>query len=484
MQDIRKPYTRSRSNRNLYDRVEQFESRRYRDEDERLIDDRYDDEPVRIAPKDAPRVRRNVDQMEMYPLKRRSSDDEYEREDDRDQEESRSSFFNKRRIPIDRDPRTRYAKTHSLRTWLFILGLIVICVVVYMFTYVFNKATITVVPKFQDVEVKKSVNLSLAPTDNQVKIIVASTSLTASKQLEKTETKKVEAKASGKIIIYNNNDSEPQRLIKNTRFESASGKTYRISESVTIPGKSGDKPGSLEVTVYADSYGADYNTNPTDFTIPGFKGTPRYTAFFGRSNGPITGGSSGEVTSPSMADINAAKDSLAMELAPKIKQKLLQVKEKGYTPLYSAVEVVYKDNEKDILQGNATTYEVVATGYLMLADTQELTKSFADSIRDYNNEPFRLGNEENLTYTKKEGDSVLTSPSVQVLAEGSPRIIWSTDENEIKKLFAGKSKSEFKTLMNTIPSVQQGEISFYPLWVSTFPKDVEKISVVEKLPKR
>lgn len=479
MQDIRKPYTRSRSNRNLYTRVEQFESGKYNNEDA------YSDEPVHIPIKGQHatreqsvvnrefRNRRNIHDMDMFP--RASQQGEYE--DDFDQDDGDIVY---------KDPRTRYKKSSkgSLGTWIFILVVVLLVVFAGLFTYVLNKATVTVTPKFQDLDTRKTLIFTQDQNSTSIPYILASSSISSSKALQLSESKKVETKASGKIVIYNNFDSQPQRLIKNTRFETAAGKIFRISDSVTVPGKSGDKPGTVEVTVYADSYGADYNSGPTDFTIPGFKGTPRYTGFFARSDGAITGGASGNVSLASLADINAAKDELAIELGQKVKEKLMQVKQDGYIGLYTAIDVEYSDNEQELLSGNTSTYQVTATGYLMLADELRLTQALAQDIRDYKNEPVKLGYGDSLTYSIKDTTNLATATSVDVLIEGNPRVIWTTNKEDIQRLFAGKSRSDFKTIMSGISSVQGGEISFSPLWLSSFPTDLNKIKIVEKLPAR
>lgn len=482
MQDIRKPYTRSRSNRNLYTRVEQFESGTY-DHDE----DVRDDEPVRIPIKGVSasrsttstasrefRSRRNVNDMDMYP--RQAKRGEYDDEDERPNSGGKMVY---------RDPRTHYKTSKgSLGTWIFILVIVVLAIFAGLFTYVFNKATVTITPKYQDLDVRKTVPFALSGEGNAIPYIVSSSSITSSKALQLSETKKVESKASGKIIIYNNFDSQPQRLIKNTRFESAAGKIFRINDSITVPGKTGDKPGSIEVTVYADSYGTDYNSAATDFTIPGFKGTPRYAGFYARSNGAVTGGASGSASLASLADINAAKDELALELGQKIKERLLQVKQDGYIGLYGAIDVEYVDNEKELLQGTTSTYEVTATGYLILAEELRLTQALAQDVRDYKNEAVRLGYSDALTYSIKDSDNLANATSVDVLIEGNPRIIWITSAEDIQRLFAGKSRGDFKTIMSGITSIEGGEIGFSPLWLSSFPSDINKIKIVEKLPAR
>lgn len=463
MQDIRKPYSRSRSNRDIQSRVEKFETNDYSEEEKD-----YEEEPVHI-PVRTFRTRRNIDQMEMYPRRRREG---VERE---------------RHSDITyRDPRTRYVRRQnsfgSLGTWAFIFTVVILAGGAGLLTYVFDRATVTIIPKHQDIDVHKTLLLSVE--GDGVPFIVASSSMSKTKSLSLSESKKVEAKASGNIVIYNKYDSEPQKLIKNTRFESSNGKIYRINQSVTVPGMKGDIPGSVEVTVYADSYGADYNSSPTDFTIPGFKGTPRYTGFYARSNGSITGGSSGNVSLASLSDINAAKDELALELAQSIKAELGKVKKEGYSGLYSAIAVEYVDNEQDLLQGVTSVYEVTATGYLMLADSAQLAKALAQDIRKYQGEDVRLGYDEALTYTTKDTAKIAKDRSIEVLVAGSPRIIWTTPNAAIKEMLAGKKRDEFQPLMRTVESVEGGEISFSPLWLSSFPADPDKIAVVESLPKR
>lgn len=481
MHDIRKPFTRSSSNphRDLNSRVEQFESRSYRRDDN--YDDReiYEDAPVQIPVK---RVRRDLNDMDMYP-RRRMNDVRYENEesdqyeeDDRRVEDRRSSG----------QPR-RVRHESQFGTWVFIAAVVVLAVGAGLLTYVFNSATVTIVPKYKDItDLNKTVTFTQKSQvlTGEVPFTIATTSVTKSKTLSLSESKKVESKASGKVTIYNNYDAAPQKLIKNTRLESASGKIYRINQSITIPGKKGDTPGSVEVTVFADSNGATYNSGPTDFTIPGFKGTPREKTFYGKSKNAMSGGSSGNVSSASLSDMNAAKDALAIELAQEVKASLLKIKKDGYTGLYSASEIVYVDNEQDVLNGITGTYQVTATGYLILADSSKLAESVATGIRDYSNESVRLGYEDTLSFTRKDSDHVASSTSLSILVEGKPRVIWVSDVDAIKEAVHGKKRDEFKPIMKGLTSIEGAEINFSPMWLSSFPSDLSKIIVVESLPKR
>lgn len=476
MQDIRKPYSRSKSNRDLSKRVEDFEKHHYAEEAE--------GEPVEIPIKKSFKERRNINNMDMYPARGRRAYDGIEKD------ETIPHMLGRREGDdiIIRDPRTRYERKKRSSGTLALLGtLFLVLVGGSLLTFVFNRATITIVPKHVELsDFRKPLTFALDGTDNASTVLytVATTSISKSKTLSLSETKRVEAKSSGKIQVFNNYSEEPQRLIKNTRFESNAGKIYRINQSITVPGKNGSRPGMIEVTVYADDVGADFNSSPTDFTIPGFKGAPQYTTFYARSNGPLTGGASGERSSASIADINAAKDELALELARDIKADLAKKKKDGYVGMYSATDIVYEDNEQELLVGNTSTYQVTATGYLMFAESSELAGAIAETLREYDGEPVRLDYAERLTFTRKDADKLAVVQSLEILTEGSPRIVFLTDEEGLKTLVSGKKRAEFTELMKTVDSIEGAEISFSPLWLSTFPEDTSKISVVESLPKR
>lgn len=466
MQDIRKPYTRSRSSNDLQSRVEQFEAARYK------RDEYENDEPVQIPVK---KSRRDVDDMDMYPRKR----DDHLYEDDEE--------ISQRRSLSRGDQRTRFPrKNGSLGTVAFIFTIIAAVIGIVLYTYVFDSATVTVVPKYRDIhEIGKVILFSKNGEDESgVPFTVQSVKVSKSKTLSLSETRKVEAKASGKITIYNNFDSTPQKLIKNTRFESAKGKIYRINQSVEVPGKTGTTPGSLDVTVYADSNGVEYNVDQATFSIPGFKGTPRETAFYAKSKGPIIGGSSGSASTVSLSDLNAAKDALVLELAKDIKVQILTIKKEGTVPLYNAVEITYEDNEGEVLSGQASIYKVTAQGNVMLANGSKLAEAIAKNLGDYDGAPVRLVSSETLLFTRKPSDHLTSSSTVPVLIEGNGRIVWESDVDAIKEMVKGKKRDDFKPLMKTINSIESAEINFSPLWLSRFPDDITKLHVNESLPKR
>lgn len=444
MQDIKKPYSRSRSNHDIASRVEQFEKRSY------LLN-----------------KKEHVMDNDMH-IRRNKSD------------EAEEDYNN-----------NKFSKTKSLRrrgnwgTILFIIFIIITVVIIGLYTYVFNKATITFIPKKEDIDVNRSFVLSSVKDDvGAVYFEMATSSVSKSKSLPLSENKKVESKASGKIIIYNNYDTAPQKLIKNTRFESSNGNIYRINDSITIPGKKGNTPGSLEVTIYADSYGSKYNIPPSDFTIPGFKGSPRYKTFYGRGVGNISGGNSGDTPLVSASDLNGAKDELAIELGKTVKEKMKELKKDGFYGLYDNIQIVYEDNSQDLKSGNDSTYKVTATGYLVFIDESKLAKAVASTLREYNDEPVKLKYQDTLKFSFKDLTDLSKDKNILTLVEGNPRVVFVADEKGVRKSLIGKDRDEFASVMKNISAVEKAEIDFSPFWLSSFPKKESSILFVENIPKR
>jgi hypothetical protein len=393
-------------------------------------------------------------------------------------------LYDDRRSSHGRVPSRR--RRISLGTAGSLLGVILFVAGIVLYTYVFDSATITLTPKYKDIQdVGKTFVFSKEGVDaSGIPFVVETTSLSKTKTLPLSESRKVESKATGKAIIYNNYDGNTQKLIKNTRFESSKGKIYRINQSIEVPGKKGDTPGSVEVTLYADSAGAEYNIDSTTFSIPGFKGTSRESAFYAKTKSAISGGSSGTMSLPSISDLNSAKDSLALELKQSIQDDLHKIKKDGYIPLYSSAEIAYSDNEEDIRKGVTDSYKVTATAYVMLTDASKLAEALAKTFGDYDGGAVRLLSSDGLSFTRKQTDAINGANTISLLVDGKARVVWVTDSDAVKSLVQGKERDMFKGLMKTVSSVDSAEISFSPMWLTHFPDTRSKLTVTESLPKR
>ncbi len=103
-------------------------------------------------------------------------------------------------------------------------------------------------------------------------------------------------KARGTVTITNAFSADAQSLVATTRLETPEGKIFRLQSGVTVPGMKDGQPGSVDTTVIADQPGTEYNITPATFTIPGFKGSPKYEKFSARSVKAMAGGSASNGT--------------------------------------------------------------------------------------------------------------------------------------------------------------------------------------------
>jgi hypothetical protein len=160
MHDIRKPYTRSNYNsRDLQSRVEQFEARTYEDD----VDNgrrEYNNEPVQIPTR---RTRRDISRMDMYPRRRSTDVYEDDRRDIRDDYEEDLPP----RLPKYPDQRTRRPRgERSIGTWVFIITVLTLSIGAALLTYVFDSATITIIPKYKDInDYRKTILFTQGGTD-------------------------------------------------------------------------------------------------------------------------------------------------------------------------------------------------------------------------------------------------------------------------------------------------------------------------------
>ena len=101
------------------------------------------------------------------------------------------------------------------------IGVVVaVIIVVFAVASLFTKATILVTPASQSIEADSSVVLgaSRTATGKELSFDIIKLSKSGGKEVPANGEEKVEKKASGIIVVYNNVDTSSQRLIKNTRF--------------------------------------------------------------------------------------------------------------------------------------------------------------------------------------------------------------------------------------------------------------------------
>jgi hypothetical protein len=294
-------------------------------------------------------------------------------------------------------------------------------------------------------------------------------------------TTKVEKKASGTIIVYNNFSAASQQLIATTRFETPAGLVYRIDKPITVPGTTvvngKTVPGSVEAVVYADQSGTSYNISNSDFTIPGFKGTTKYEGFYARTKTALSGGFSGTTSGVSDADLKTANEELEQSLTGQIMTEIQSQKPAGYVFLKDGIRTAYTSSVGASSDGKATVTGRMSAEVLLF-ETSTLEKMIAENT---GGSRYHFDNLDSLGLTIENGDKItsfISSPALSLTFAGTLTTGQSFEEEALKTALSGKAKIQLQEIMKMYPEITKAEATVRPFWSRTFPNNPQKIKVI------
>lgn len=374
-------------------------------------------------------------------------------------------------------------KPKSSHFALWFVAIIVVIVLVLAFSLLFSGAKLVITPRQSDTIVDARINTAINADPGELPYEIMTIEDSLSKKVPATRKEEVEEKASGKIVIFNDFNTSSQRLKKNTRFKTPEGLIYRIDKSVIVPGQKiegGEKvPGSIEVTVYADEAGDKFNIGLTDFTIPGFEGSPRFDGFYARSKTPMTGGFVGEKLIADPDDLVAARDEMRTEIKKQLFSEAFSQKPDGFYLFDDAIFIEFESGPS-VETGNDVEIIENATLYGVLFNKEKFASHIAkNTIALFEDESVEISDISTLTVTVS--DKIDARPwkdgEFEFTVNGNAHIIWTFDEEKLKEDLAGRAKAALTTVLSGYPSIEQAEVVLRPFWKRSFPDKTSKISI-------
>jgi len=374
---------------------------------------------------------------------------------------------------------------------MWIVSAVLLVIFIIVFSLIFSGSKIVVNPKQKEVAVNGVFTALREPEVGDLSYDIMRLEETISQKVKATGKEQVEERASGKIVVFNSFSSKSQRLITNTRFETPEGLVYRIREPIVVPGQTKNSdgttlPGSIEAMVYADEPGEKYNAPLTDFTIPGFKGSPQYEKFYARSKTTMTGGFSGErlkVEESLLADTRGT-------LQEKLREKFLEQIEANAPEGFYSFEGVwfYEFPDPTIFDEGGDKARIEQTGvvYVVLFEDKDFAQHIAlETVAGYEGGPVYLlsTNDLALETSNTETSRPWEESQFTFSVKGSARIIWLFDENKLKEDLAGRPKASLPTILSGYPAIDKAQVVLRPFWKQSFGDNPEKISVEIKLEK-
>ena len=302
-----------------------------------------------------------------------------------------------------------------------------------------------------------------------------------------------EKKAKGIIRVYNDYSATPQSLLPDTRFVSTDGKLFRSVKKEVIPGRKYEEgkfvPGEIDIEVKAAEAGEDYNIEPSTFSIPGFAGTPKYTAFYGKSFSPMAGGFKGEVSQVVQEDLDKAKSILNERLKRESRDFLKTALPTGFVLLDETIsQEIIEESYSAEAGAEAESFNLqikIESKGLMFrkSDLEDFAKNFINLNIDegkkfqeesleinYSSEMIESETAENKIYEAEEPDIVL---NLEIKAKIYPDI----DLVELKRTLLGRSFQEIKIFLEDQSQIKKIGIDPGPFWRRRIPKNIDKVEI-------
>ena len=377
------------------------------------------------------------------------------------------------------------------RYTLWFVAIISLLFFIFSLSYFFLKVVVTVNPKIKDVVLNENLSASKDSNDNGLFFnLVGPISGEDSKTVQANTPKDVSNKATGTVVIYNTFGFSPQPLNIDTRLVGSNGKIYKTLTRTVVPGMNKDgTAGQVEVEIYANVAGSDYNSAPLDFYILGFKGTLKYAKFKVRSKTgtEIVGGFVGKVNVISDADKTSALAELNLSLKAKLLAKLTSQIPSGFVLFKDAVFLSTQDPIIPLNADQNNNFTITLGGTLdgLLFNENNLTKKIAeDNIENYDESEVYIPNIKDLTFSLSNKDNVSFADmkNIDFNLSGSAKIVWKLDESKLIADLLGKSKKDFDQILLQYPNIDSAQLSFSPFWRMSFPDKSKDIKVIVNYP--
>jgi hypothetical protein len=364
---------------------------------------------------------------------------------------------------------------------LFFLGILIIFL---WFNFFITKAQILIYPQKDNIQFSEDIifDTRVEKSDFEKKVIqgkIVEIEKNVFEEFKPTSTLK--KKAEGVIRLYNAFSTNAETWVKGTRFVSSGGKLFLSKDKILVPGAKIENgklaPSFVDVPVIAAEEGEEYNIEPSSFSVSAFLGTPRYTAFYGKSSEPMKGG--GSVLFVQEKDLELAKNTL-----------IDRVKKEGEKDLSDKIE------KELILIPNSLTVDVLEA--TSSAENGQEIESFSMSLKakvkgfaykekdllDFINKKILLSGIDNKTINLNKinfkyeiRDLNINEGFIVSNVEAGVEIYQNIDIQSFVRNIAGKKIKEAKVFLDNYSDITKYVIDIFPFWKKSLPVNIEKIEV-------
>lgn len=288
-------------------------------------------------------------------------------------------------------------------------------------------------------------------------------------------------KAEGVIRLYNEYSTKSETWLKGTRFVSSEGKLFKSKDKIIVPGaelKNGKLiPRYIDVPVVAAEAGEEYNIEPTHFSIYVFRGTPRYTKFYGESLESMTrGGDSLKITEQDMelaeeVLVEKTKNASETELKNKVLETQIFLDDILETEVLEKFSLAKAGDEVENF-----SFKVKTKSKTLLFKEKDI-KDYIKQLVFSQNSSEKLFYEESLKIDYTLQTINFDSGKAVVSLDISVEVYSDINLDILKKELMDKSLSGTTVFLENQLEITKAEVRLWPFWVKNVPKNIEKIDI-------
>lgn len=359
------------------------------------------------------------------------------------------------------------------------LSLLLISIIFFLATFAFDGATITIKPLKKETPISETYIVG----EGERGELLRSKQISVAEEITipKKTTKRIFRKAEGEVTIYNNFSTQTQKFVKGTRLATTDNKIYKIQETVVVPGKTGETPGSIKVKVIADQDGAEYNIGPTKFTVPGLKASPKYKDFYAESEKTFRGGASGNISEVSDVDLQKGLADMKQKLIESVQEQIDDDVPEGF--VYNKDTLVLRTGkfEKIREDENTATYSQAATGTTMFFLRDQIVKKILEKQNSNDSEKpiVKVLDTSKFEISVSNALEAVTATDTQVTLTitGLAPAVFYPNKQQILEYYAGRPVSEFNDIAKKFQFIESAKRVIYPFWNTRFPSNIAKITI-------
>ncbi len=370
----------------------------------------------------------------------------------------------------------------SGRKWLWGIGVVFVAIIGILLLIALRGTSVSVEPRVHTVVFDETSRFTAYPQTTASAGMLTYTTHTVeiedSEPVVSSGTVRVEERASGTITVFNDFQSSPVRLIKNTRFETADGLIFRALSDISVPGKSGTTPGQVSVSVVADQVGEQYNIQSMRLNVPGLRGSAEYDKVYAQVTMPFSGGFNGERPAIEEGALAGARTAVRGRLEQKIRESITALSQEGVITFPELAQVTFTSLPTTSEGGTNANIREKATALVPLLPADSFALAVARTVSaEAEGASIRLVGLNDYGGLLVSASSTPGVDPILFQLTGQAMLIWEVNASELAQALAGRDQSAFQTIVTGFPGIQSATALIEPFWSSSFPGDANRIRI-------